>query len=602
MTALASSSKQSLTEGSIPEPLFNSKLSFSGKNWQLRLCDERMALALSQRNDLSLIVGQILANREVNLDTIPSFLEPTLKNLMPDPSHLKDLDKAVDRVITALKSNEKMAIFGDYDVDGGTSCALFRRYFGILGSNIRIYIPDRIEEGYGPNIEAMEILKQEGHGLIFMVDCGTTAFEPLQYAKSIGLDVIVIDHHIAHPALPDAFAIINPNRLDQESPLKHLCAAGLSFMFLVAMQRKLREQKWFEGKVEPDLMHLLDLVALATVCDVMPLTGLNRAFVTQGLKIAQWRQNIGLTALADVAGLKEVPTAYHLGFMIGPRVNAGGRVGEANLGAKLLSTLDEVEARTLAQRLDHLNRERQQIELKVLEEAIDIIEKSNLHTKPLVVVKGDGWHPGVIGIVASRIKERYSKPACVVSFIDEVGKGSGRSVKGVDLGTAMHAANHRGLLLHGGGHAMAAGFTVTRALYDEFYEFLLERLGDEMKDKLPLLELDAAITLKGITIDFLQNLKSLEPFGMGNPTPTFMLQNVRVVYSELFGNDHVRCILLSEDGVRQKAVAFRVAQRALGQALLNAKNKVYHIAGTLHLDTWGGRNEPVVYIEDMMET
>ncbi|MCE3230442.1 MAG: single-stranded exonuclease [Alphaproteobacteria bacterium] len=348
-------------------------------------------------------------------------------------------------------------------------------------------------------------------------------------------------------------------------------------------------------------MHLLDLVALGTVCDVMPLTGLNRAFVAQGLKIARWRQNLGLTALADVAGLKEAPTAYHLGFMIGPRVNAGGRVGEASLGARLLSTDDETEARTIAQRLDVLNRERQQIEAAVLEEAINLVETTDIQTKPILLVKGEGWHPGVIGIVASRLKERYARPACVISFTEDIGKGSGRSITGVDLGTAMHAACHQGFLVHGGGHAMAAGFTVTRALYEAFYDFLLQRLSENMKDILPTLDLDASLTLKGITTSFLQSLSCLEPFGAGNPTPKFMVQNVRISYAEVFGNDHVRCTLLSEDGTRQKAIAFRVAQHPLGQAILKLKNHLLHVAGTLRLDTWGGHHEAVVYIEDIME-
>ncbi|MBX9805547.1 MAG: single-stranded-DNA-specific exonuclease RecJ [Alphaproteobacteria bacterium] len=583
-----------------PDSLFEGRLSISGKIWQFRTHDERQALAITQRYDLSPSVGQLLSNRGVALEDVPAFLEPTLRNLLPDPSHLKDLDQAVDRVVAAIKADEKIAVFGDYDVDGGTSCALLHRYFAFLKKDIRIYIPDRIDEGYGPNVEAMQTLKKEGHTLVIMVDCGTTSFEPLAAAKALGLDVIVIDHHVAQTSLPEAYGIINPNRLDQESPLKTLCAAGLSFVFLVALQRKLREVNWFEGP-EPDLMTLLDLVALGTVCDVMPLTGLNRAFVTQGLRIAKWRQNVGLTALADVSGLKEAPTAYHLGFMIGPRVNAGGRVGAADLGARLLSTNDETDARTLAIRLDALNRERQQIEATVLEEAINLVETTDLKTKSLLLVKGEAWHPGVIGIVASRLKERYGRPACVISFTDDMGKGSGRSVSGVDLGTAMHAACHQGLLVHGGGHPMAAGFTVKRDLYDQFYDFLSNRLASDMDNILPSLEVDASITLKGISPEFLQSLTCLEPFGAGNPTPKFMIQNVRISYAEVFGSDHVRCTLLSEDGARQKAIAFRVAQQALGQTILKSKNRPVHVAGTLRLDTWGGRNEAVVYIDDLME-
>lgn len=601
MSALKAPLEQPLNVYPTRESLFQARLSVSGKIWQFRPCDDRQALAITQRYGLSSSVGQLLSNRGVALEDVPVFLEPTLRQLMPDPSHLKDLDQAVDRVIAALKGGEKIAVFGDYDVDGGTSCALLHRYFASLGKAIRIYIPDRIDEGYGPNVEAMRILKKEGHTLVLMVDCGTTAFDPLAEAKALGMDIIVIDHHVAQPALPKAYAIINPNRLDQESPLKNLCAAGLSFVFLVALQRKLREMNWFEG-TEPDLMNLLDLVALGTVCDVMPLTGLNRAFVAQGLKIARWRLNLGLTALADVSGLKEALTAYHLGFMIGPRVNAGGRVGEANLGALLLSTDDDTEARSIAQRLDALNRERQQIEATVLEEAIELVETSDLLEKPILLVKGEGWHPGVIGIVASRLKERYGRPACVISFAEDVGKGSGRSVTGVDLGTAMHAACHQGFLVHGGGHAMAAGFTVARDCYDQFYDFLVQRLSADMDLIKPTLEVDASVTLKGITPEFLNSLACLEPFGAGNPTPKFMVQNVRIAYAEAFGNDHVRCTLLSEDGARQKAIAFRVAQQPLGQMILKSKNNQVHVAGTLRLDTWGGRNEAVVYIDDLMQS
>jgi single-stranded-DNA-specific exonuclease len=601
MPASPLSSQRPLFPTTAPEPLFQGKYSVSGKIWTFREGDDRQALAISQRHELSPLIGQLLSNRGVSLEDVPAFLSPTLRQLMPDPSHLKDMDKAVDRIVEALQAKEKIGIFGDYDVDGGTSSALLQRYFATLGYSSRIYIPDRMEEGYGPNTEAMETLKGEGISVVLMVDCGTTAFEPLAVAKAIGLDVIVIDHHVAQASLPEACAVINPNRLDQDSPLKTLCAAGLSFIFLAALHRKLRSINWFVNSREPDLMSLLDLVALGTVCDVMPLTGLNRAFVTQGLKVAQWRQNGGLTALADVAGLKEPPTAYHLGFVIGPRVNAGGRVGEAGLGARLLATDDPGETRYMAQRLDAFNRDRQQIEASVLAEAIDLVETTSLRDKPILLVKGDGWHPGVIGIVASRLKERYACPTCVVSFTDDMGKGSGRSITGIDLGTAMHTACHQGLLVKGGGHAMAAGFSVMRDRYDDFYAFLLSHLGAHMDSIQLTLGLDAAITLQGITIPFLQSLNCLEPFGAGNPTPKFMISNVRIAYGEVFGADHVRCTLVSEEGMRQKAIAFRVAQQPLGQVLLKPNKGLLHIAGTLRLDTWGGRHETIVYIEDAME-
>ena len=581
--------------------LFESGQSCSGKVWKFSASDERHILAISQRYGLSPLIAQLLSSRVAALEGIPDFLNPTLRQLMPDPSHLIDLDKSIERVVAALRKGEKIAVFGDYDVDGGTSCALLHRYFAALGVAIRSYIPDRIEEGYGPNAEAMQLLKREGISVILMVDCGTTAFVPLAKAERLGLDVIVIDHHVAQPMLPPAYGVINPNRLDQESPLKNLCAAGLSFIFLGALQRKLRSENWFENRLEPDLMQLLDLVALGTVCDVMPLTGLNRAFVTQGLKIARWRQNPGLTALADVAGLKEAPTAYHLGFMLGPRVNAGGRVGEAGLGARLLSTPDETEARIMAQRLDAYNRERQQIEATVLEQAIETVEAANLYQQPILLVKGESWHAGVIGIVASRLKDRYGRPTCVVSFTNDIGKGSGRSLTGIDLGTAMHSACHQGFLVHGGGHAMAAGFTVRRESYEDFYAFLINHFARDMHTFQPAMELDAGITLKGITADFLQSLACLEPFGAGNPTPKFFIQNIRIAYAQSFGAGHVRCTLLDEEGTRQKAIAFRSAQQPLGQAILNSKNHLFHIAGTLRLDTWGGRHETVVYIEDAIK-
>lgn len=586
--------------------LYDNKQSLTGKYWQLRPRHDRMALTLCQNFDLPSTAGEILAGRGLTTETLSSYLSPTLRELMPDPSHLHDMNKAVDRIINALRKKEKIAVFGDYDVDGATSSALLKRYFHDVGYAVHIYIPDRIDEGYGPNSAALRQLKQEGYGLILMVDCGTTAFEPLTTAVDIGLDVIVIDHHTAQPALPPAVAVINPNRLDENSPLTDLCAAGMAFMLVVALHRALKQMDESPGLLAGfsslDLRQYLDLVALGTVCDVMPLTGLNRALVTQGLKIMRQRNNIGLAALADIAALTEPPSAYHLGFQLGPRINAGGRVGQADLGARLLSTRDPIEARAIAIELDQFNKERQEIEADVTMEAYQQIERFALHKNPVIVVQGERWHPGVIGIVASRVKEKFSRPVCIVSFDEQhMGKGSGRSITGVHLGSAMHAAHHHGLLEHGGGHAMAAGFSLLRENYTAFHDFLQEKLGPQVALSEPVLDVDALLSPSGATEEILNHLQLMEPFGAANPTPKFILQYVKIGYAEKIGVNHVRCQLVGQDGTRLKGMAFRALDSALGQALLSQRHKLFHVAGTLKLDTWGGRREMSCMIDDLME-
>lgn len=581
-------------------PLYFGRRSINGKTWKLRTADEREVTTLRQRLDLPQTICEMLGARGFSAETAPSFLAPTLKELMPDPSHLLDMDKAVDRIVRALQAKEKIVVFGDYDVDGATSSALLRRYFREIGHPISVYIPDRIDEGYGPNAPALQLLQRQGHTLTLMVDCGTTAFEALTAAADCSLDVIVIDHHTAQPTLPPAVAIINPNRLDENSPLGNLCAAGVAFMLLVALHRRLRVLGWFDGKVEPDLRENLDLVALGTVCDVMPLTGLNRAFVTQGLKVMRQRRNIGLTALSDVAALTEAPTAYHLGFILGPRINAGGRVGKATLGTNLLTTEDFVEARAIARELDHYNKERQEIEGVVTQEAYTQIDDLNLSDNPVIIVRGKDWHPGVIGIVASRIKEKYSRPVCVVSFDQGVGKGSGRSISGVHLGAAMHAAQQSGLLVNGGGHAMAAGFTVTDDLYPQFHTFLQERLKEHVANAEPTLEVDAILAPSGATASLLETFSLFEPFGAGNPTPKFVLQYVRIPYAEKIGVNHLRCQVQGQDGTRIKAMAFRALDTQMGQALLSNRHQLYHAAGTLKLDTWNGQRTVAFFLEDLM--
>lgn len=580
--------------------LFSGTPSVLGRKWYEKGADTRDCLMISQIFNLSPFIGKLLATRGLTHETVADYLNPTLKNLMPDPSHLKDMDKGIERVIKALNSGEKMAVFGDYDVDGATASAIFKRYFQDIGLDLTVYIPQRIEEGYGPNNLALTQLKQQGHSLVIMVDCGTTAFDALTHAKAIGLDVIIIDHHMSGPLLPEVAALINPNRLDESSPLTPLCAAGLSFVFLVALHRALRKINWFIALAEPDLRQYLDLVALGTVCDVMPLMQLNRAFVTQGLKVIHLRSNLGIKALADIAGIDESPSAYHLGFMLGPRINAGGRVGKASFGSRLLSSRDVIETQHLARELDLLNKERQEIERMVLDQAMEQVLQNRLHEQPLILVGNEGWHVGVIGIVAGRLKERFQKPACVVGFDADLGKGSGRSIAGINLGSAMHLACQKGFLVNGGGHAMAAGFTIMKNQFIDFQKFLCDYFAKDVANIEPRLDLDAVLSPAAATVDFLKELSLLEPFGNGNPTPHFCIHKVRLTSVERVGVNHLRAVAYGEDGTRLKIMAFRSFETELGTQLLKLQGQWVALAGTLKLDTWNGREQVTFFLEDLM--
>lgn len=577
-------------------------ISATGKEWQIKAADERLILGLVQKHDLSEIVARMLVNRGIDLENVSSYLQPTLRSFLPDPSCLLDMDIAIERTIYAIENKQKIVVYGDYDVDGATASALLRSYFQEINHPIGLYIPDRIEEGYGANSQALSYLSSEKYELVLMVDCGTTSFEPLEHANSLGLDVIVLDHHTAQPALPKAIGIINPNRLDQTlgnyDYLRYLCAAGVTFLFLVGLQRALRQKGWFNEKKEPDLLEYLGLVALGTVCDVMPLKGLNRAYVSQGLKILRQRNNLGLVTLGNLASLNEAITAYHLGFILGPRINAGGRVGQADLGSRLLTTQDALEAKKIAEQLHHFNQQRQEIEKQVLEDAIEQIESKQLYQNPVLLVSQDGWHPGVIGIVASRLKERYNRPACVVGFENDIGKGSGRSISGVELGTAMHLAVHQNLLQKGGGHAMAAGFTIAREQYDQFYNFLNEQLGKQIRDIKPTLKIDGYLSIGGATISLLESLQQLEPFGNGNSSPKFAFRHVHISYLDTVGENHLRCQVNDEAGNRLKAMAFRAKNTDLGNFLQSTKGRKIELAGTLKLDSWNGSSQICFMIED----
>ncbi|HVA12982.1 MAG TPA: single-stranded-DNA-specific exonuclease RecJ [Stellaceae bacterium] len=578
--------------------------SLSGRAWRARGGDARIGLALAQRFGFPEIIGRLLAGRGVGEDECERFLAPTLRDGLPDPSHLKDMDRAVERLVGAIRNHETIAIFGDYDVDGATSAALLKRFFAAVGAQAIVYVPDRQREGYGPNAPALAKLQAQGARIVVTVDCGITAHAALRAAADNGLDVIVVDHHLGEPSLPPAFAVIDPNRLDEDSTHGMLAAVGVTFLLVTAINRALREAGWYAGRAAPDLLQWLDLVALGTVCDIVPLTGVNRALVAQGLKIMRRRGNTGLAALSDVAGVGEKLDAYHAGFILGPRVNAGGRVGEADLGARLLSTDDPIEARALAAHLDVLNGERRAIEAQVLEAAVAQVEQSG-DIGPIVFAAGQGWHPGVIGIVASRLKDRFNRPACVVALEGGIGRGSGRSVAGFALGPAIIAAQQAGLLINGGGHAMAAGFTVEESKLDALREVLTARAVEALGAAVPVAELqiDGALACAAATVDLTEIIDRLGPFGTGNSEPRFVIPNLRVLKADVVGTEHVRCIFGDGGGgARLKGIAFRAVgsnrNQDMGKALLGAQGAGFHLAGHLRADTWQGKTNVQLLIDD----
>jgi len=577
--------------------------SITGKRWLHRGAQgeeaERAALAMAQRHGVPDIVARVMAARGVALDGVERFLNPTLRAELPDPSSLKGMAEAVERLVRAIRGGETIGLFADYDVDGATSAALLSRFIAAAGGKSILHVPDRILEGYGPNAEALASLKQRGAGVVVTLDCGIVAFDVLEQTAESGLDVVVVDHHMAEPSLPRAIAVVNPNRVDESGALGHLAAVGVTFLVVIALNRALREAGWFKDRREPDLMTWLDLVALGTVCDVVALEGLNRALVAQGLKVMARRGNPGLRALASVAKIEQRPEAYHLGFVFGPRVNAAGRVGDADLGARLLSTEDDAEAARIAQALDEHNDSRKEIEAQVQLEAVAQAEQADPNT-PVLVVAGDGWHPGVIGIVAGRLRERFNRPACVVALDGETGKGSGRSVKGLALGPAVIAAHQSGLLVGGGGHAMAAGFTIARDRLDAFREFLAERFAAELAGE-PLVatvSLDGVLAPAGAKRKVYDALAKLGPFGSGNPEPHFAISSAKIARADVVGQNHVRCILTGADGGKLKGIAFRAMDSDLGPALLNHGGRALHIAGQLRADDWQGREDVQLFIED----
>jgi len=586
--------------GGSAAPFLGVARSICGRRWRMREADPGVAAAIAERHGLPEIVGRLLAQRGIGIDDAPGFLAPRLRDQLPDPLHLRDMDRAVVRLLRAVRDGEPIVVFGDYDVDGATAAALLLRFFAAVGGQASVYVPDRMREGYGPNAPALLRLKAEGAAVVVTVDCGATAHEPLAAAAEAGLDVIVVDHHVTEPLLPRALAVINPNRLDEDSPHGVLAAVGVAYLLVVALNRALREAGWYRDRPEPDLLQWLDLVALGTVCDVVPLSGINRALVAQGLRVARHAANPGLKALAAVAAKNGPIDAYQLGFVLGPRVNAGGRIGAADLGARLLSTDDPALAAELAQRLDGYNCERREIEARTLQAAIALVESAP-QAPALVFAAAEGWHPGVIGIVAARLKERYERPACVVALADGIGKGSGRSVPGLALGPAVIAARQAGLLINGGGHAMAAGFTVAADKLDALREFLVERLGDgfESERLVPELSIDGALSAAGAQGGVIGHIAALAPFGAANPEPRFAFPAVQVAFVEPVGTGHVRCTLADPIGpARLKAIAFRAAETPLGAFLAASRGRAIHLAGHLRRDDYRGGDAVQLVIDD----
>ncbi|MBP5344331.1 MAG: single-stranded-DNA-specific exonuclease RecJ [Alphaproteobacteria bacterium] len=575
--------------------------SLNGFIWHLLSCSEQAAEVLAERFSLPIATARILLENGISLETAQAFLFPKLKEQLPHPFSLKDMEKAAKRMAKAVINGEPIGIMGDYDVDGATSTSALKLYLEKCGIQVLTFIPER-EDGYGPNAKKMQEYKNAGCSVVATLDCGTTAFEPVQFGTDLGLDVIILDHHNAESTLPNAYAVVNPKRLDEavDHPCHHLAAVGVVFLFIVALNKILREQGFWKNKTEPNLIQFLDLVAFGTICDVVKLTGVNRLFVKTGLVQMATGQNMGLSALARLVNLEEKPNAFHLGYLFGPRVNACGRVGTSALGAKLLFCQDPYEADILAHEMETFNSLRKEIENDVLAQAIQQVENRTKDT-PFIVVKGDNWHCGVIGIVAGRLKERYNLPVFALTQEKDELKGSARSVIGVDVGDLIMQALAQGILSHGGGHPMAAGFSLQPGKLDEFVAFLHKHIKEEqVRSAVPSLDIFGVFNLSGINLEFAKSLQLLEPFGEGNKEPLFVIQHVRIPYCNLLKNGHISCTLTNEAGLTMRAVAFHAADTEMGRQILASHgNHFFDVAVTVHATIWRGTEQVQIHIVDM---
>jgi len=581
-----------------------------GYEWKQRNYDSRLALTIAQKLDKSHILSKLLAIKELALEEIENFLTPTIRHSLPDPFLLLDMKVAVEKIIWAIKNQKKIVVFGDYDVDGATSSALLKRFFKMCGIEIQIYIPDRILEGYGPNAEALLNLKKSGADLVITVDCGTVAFEPLEAAHNAGLEVIVIDHHLGATNKPKAIAVINPNRLDEKFIDKNLAAVGVCFLLCVAVNKILKEENFYAQNNLPEakLLSLLDLVALGTVCDVVPLSGVNRALVAQGLKVMKNRENIGLRTLSDIANLDEEPNSYHLGFILGPRINAGGRVGKSDLGARLLSLENEEEAKEIASLLNSYNNQRKDIEKNVLQEAIEMAAKSQAENS-VIILASKNWHPGVIGIVASRIKELYNKPTAIISLANGIGKASCRSINGIDFGSLIVKAKLVGILIVGGGHAMAAGFSIEENKINQLQKFLNDELGELVNfyNQNKSREFNDILDINSANLNLAKEIALLEPYGSGNSKPKFLVKDLLITKSDIIGSDgkHISCIFSGKNlgGLQGRlyGVAFGAMENALGNILISKNNsRNVNVVGQININNWMGNERLQLMIEDVL--
>ena len=578
-----------------------SSLSLSGKNWILKKYNQEDLKFIKDNFYLDEITSKLISIRNIKRDEIESYLNPSIKNFLPNPNNLKDMEKSTLRSIKAILESEKIGIFGDYDVDGATSTALLGNYFSELNLDYEIYIPDRKKEGYGPSVQGFQELINKKVKIIFTVDCGTLSYDAINFAKKEKVDVIVLDHHQSEIKLPSAFSIVNPNRFDDKSNLQYLCAAGVTFMFLVSLNRELRTKKWFEQNniIEPNLINYLDLVSLGTVCDVVPLTGLNRAIVKQGLKIIKTKKNLGLKTLLDICKIESNPSIYHLGYLIGPRINAGGRVGKCSHGANLLLNKDPKYTFKLAIELDQFNKERQMLEKDLLQKILG--ETKDYINDPVLVLSGNNWHEGIIGIVAARLKDKFNKPVIIISVNGDEGKASARSIVGFDIGSVIIAATQENLLLKGGGHKMAGGFSIKIKNIEKFKIFVFKKyrsINENLKSDKPLL-LDSVIAPSAVNLDFYKKVELLSPFGSGNPEPKFIIENLKTINGKIVGEKHIKSILLGEDGSIIKSIAFNATDKDLGSYLLKKNNKSFNIAGKLSLNEWKGQSNVEFIIDDI---
>ena len=576
-------------------------ISVSNKSWILKKFNENQLTYLKDNFSLDEITSKLLSIRNIKNEEVAGFLNPSIKNFLPNPENLIDMKKSSLRTVEAIKNHEKIGIFGDYDVDGASATALLGNFFSSIKIPFEIYIPDRRKEGYGPTNNAFQKLIDSGVSLIYTVDCGTLSFEPIKFAKSKNIDVIVLDHHQSEINLPNAHSIINPNRLDDQSDLNYLCAAGVTFMFLVSLNKHLRLIKWFEEKKiqEPNLIEYLDLVSLGTVCDVVPLIGLNRAIVKQGLKVLKTKKNLGLKTLIDICGINTQPNVYHMGYVLGPRINAGGRVGKSSHGANLLTNNNAKEVFKIASELDQFNKERKYLEEEVLEKIS--IEANKTRSDPVIIVSGKNWHEGVIGIVASRLKDKFNKPVIIITVDNNLGKASARSIVGFDIGSIIIAATQEKILIKGGGHKMAGGFTIDKNNIDKFKEFVLKKFKNKVGnlEKEKSLYFDSIISPAALNLDFFNKINSLAPFGSGNPEPKFVIENLKTMNSKVIKNKHIKSVLLGQDGSIIKTIAFNSTGNEIGAYLLKKDKKLFNIAGKLSLNEWKGQSNVEFIIDDI---